>query len=94
MDGEFDGNVVGLENLDHFSKWVLGFCDCESVAWYDDDLFGVDEEFGGGFGVDFGMGALDFGCGDCCRVKVEASEDDVGERAVHGFAHDVGEDGS
>mmetsp|Transcript_24553 Transcript_24553/g.75848 ORF Transcript_24553/g.75848 Transcript_24553/m.75848 type:complete len:336 (-) Transcript_24553:503-1510(-) len=96
VDGEAGLDALVVEGLGDVGDGVLGLGDGEAVAGDDDDARRIGEELGGGVDVDFGVGAHVDGALGRSRPGdgAVAAEDDVADVAVHGLAHDVGEDGA
>src|SRR3546814_2371188 len=72
----------------------LGLCDGHAVAGDDHDRAGVLQQEGRVVGV-AGLDQSVRRCRTRCAMRLlaaEAAEQDVGERAVHRVAHDVGQD--
>ncbi len=90
MDGELNPLACRTETFREFGDGVLGLCHRHPVAGSDDDTLSVLEQLG-----DVGrscFSVLPRFTDLCGRRVTEPSEDHGDERAVHGLAHDVGED--
>mmetsp|Transcript_16084 Transcript_16084/g.35282 ORF Transcript_16084/g.35282 Transcript_16084/m.35282 type:complete len:405 (-) Transcript_16084:929-2143(-) len=95
MHGELDVLSFLAETERNVSHHAGSLSHCESVAGSDNNLLGVLKHLGS-------LGSQDLGVGEGRRVGVlslashgtEASEDDIGQRSVHGLAHDSREEGS
>src|ERR1700732_1604073 len=91
MDAEGDVDAALGERVVQFADFVLGLRDGHAVAGNDDDFVGGGENAGGFFGGGALDGALLLrACGGGLNLS-EAAKEHVGERAIHGFGHDDGE---
>src|SRR5690606_15661818 len=91
VDGVAHLGAVGLEQVSQRCDDVRGLSDSHAVPGDEHD---AARGFENVVGVRWRQGldlALD-SCGACWRDRAEATEQHVGKRAVHRFAHDLGED--
>ena len=93
MDGELDVDALRGELGGEVGHRVLRLGDGHAIARSDDDLAGIGQLGGEFVGLDLGdlTGGTVVLLGD---GVTESTEDHRGERAVHGLAHDVGQDGT
>ena len=92
MDRETDIDVLGAQHLRDLRDGVLRLGDGHAVADDDDDAFRARERLDRFF--DRGLGDFSFHLvgAFCRRDGRDSAEEDVGERSVHGNAHDVRQD--
>ncbi len=90
MDGETHRLAVGTQLARQLGNRLLSLRHRHAVTRNDDDAVGIVQRRGNTFGVDCDLLALDFHCRT--RRAAEAAEDDRHKGAIHGLAHDVGQD--
>jgi hypothetical protein len=92
VDREADADTAGAEHGDNFGESILSLCDGHAVANDDDDTFCAGESFYGIIDAGLRDFALDLLLGLGRRGKT--TEEDVGERPVHGYTHDIRKNGT
>merc|ERR550519_3014581 len=79
----------------HLGHGVLTLSNSQTVAGNDDDVLGVGDGLDSLVNIPDSSSSCDLhGFASAGVSGTETSEDNVGQRPVHGDTHDVGEDGS
>ena len=95
VDGELDVDALGQQEVHELADRALRLRDRHPVAGDDDHALAVGHEHRGVLGADLAQLLLALLAGrDAPAARAEAGEQDVEQRAVHGPAHELGEDGA
>ena len=93
VDGVFYAHTLFFQDIRHFAQGMLRLRNCHTVTGHDDDAFRLLHHIRSIFSrttlpwaLFLGLAAGDSG------LRAKAARDNADEAAVHGLAHDVGQD--